>query len=355
MSKIERKIGFDKAALEQKILEDTEDYLVMPAVLAREMVQPYPEGKAYKPADELEKSAWTGEGRWVAILKHPDTGLLMNRNDVKGRIENTRFAKDILDPKTKRPMVRGIRGDIRWFKKLMPPTLIDDIKSNKIRDVSIGFTYDEDRTPGEFEGEKYDFAQRNIFIDHVVAPCEVGRCPSPFCGIGVDSVLKNDADRLFKIGLDPWEETEEYIRSGHRDPGSFDPDSLRTIDITGGVKAIVGCPKGSYEGGKCKVGMQVQSYLFDKSKFTVAEAKTWFESHKGDTPDNCEKCDEKTAVTSTAESSKVTGTTETKTTTSSTQTPAQTQTLTSDLDNIIEKTEDVLEVFKKLREKSAVF
>jgi hypothetical protein len=81
----------------------------------------------------------------------------------------------------------------------------------------------------------------------------------------------------------PWDESEDYIRSGHRDPDEFDKDSFRTIDIDKekGIKAVVGCPKGQYEGGKCKVGMEVQSFLFDKSKgWTMDKAKDWFEKHK---------------------------------------------------------------------------
>ena len=186
-----RKLGFDRATLGDKVIEETDDVLVMPAVIARELVQGYPEGRAYKPAEELEKAAWTAEGRWVATMQHPETGLITRRSEVKGRIEGTEFAKDILDPKTKRPMVRGIRANIKWFKKDVPKQLLDDVKSGALRDVSIGFTYEEDRTPGEWEGQAYDFAQRNIFIDHVVAPCPTGRCPSPYCGIGVDSIIKN--------------------------------------------------------------------------------------------------------------------------------------------------------------------
>jgi hypothetical protein len=183
-----RRLGFDRATLEGKVVEETDEYLVMPAVIARELVQDYPEGRAYKPAEELEKAAWTAEGRWVAVMEHPDTGLIVRRGDVKGRMEEPVFAKDITCPKTKRPMIRGIRANIKWFKDRVPADILDQVKSGTLSDVSIGFTYEEDRTPGEWEGEKYDLVQRNIFIDHVVAPCPVGRCPSPYCGIGVDSV-----------------------------------------------------------------------------------------------------------------------------------------------------------------------
>jgi len=73
-----------------------------------------------------------------------------------------------------------------------------------------------------------------------------------------------------------WEETDEYIRSGHRNPDDFKPDSLRTITVSEeeGIKAVVGKPKG-------KDMMEVQSYLFSKEKgWTLDKAKAWFEKHR---------------------------------------------------------------------------
>ncbi|MEM3464343.1 MAG: hypothetical protein QXL91_05725 [Candidatus Bathyarchaeia archaeon] len=74
----------------------------------------------------------------------------------------------------------------------------------------------------------------------------------------------------------PWIETDQYIRSGHRSPEDFQPDSFRTIPLSEdeGIKAVVGKPKGSDK-------MEVQSYLFDKSKgWTLDKAKAWFEGHR---------------------------------------------------------------------------
>jgi len=189
-----RKIGFDKATLDDKILVDDDNFLVMPAVIASEIVHEYPEGMAYKSADELEKAAWTAEGRWVKILSHPDSALLQKISDIYGRIENVKFVKDLVEPKTKRPMRRGIRADVKWFKNRVPADVIGKIRSGALRDVSIGFTYEEDRVPGEWNGQKYDYIQRNIFIDHLAAPIEAGRCPGPVCGIAVDSVISNDSE-----------------------------------------------------------------------------------------------------------------------------------------------------------------
>jgi hypothetical protein len=73
----------------------------------------------------------------------------------------------------------------------------------------------------------------------------------------------------------PWETTDQYIRSGHRNPEEFKPESLRTIVLNGneGIKAVIGKPVG-------KNTMEVQSYLFELSKgWTLEKAKAWFEQY----------------------------------------------------------------------------
>jgi hypothetical protein len=73
----------------------------------------------------------------------------------------------------------------------------------------------------------------------------------------------------------PWENTEQYIRSGHRDAEEFRQDTLKTITLNEkeGIKAVVGKPKG-------KDAMDVVSYLFEKAKgWTLEKAKAWFEKH----------------------------------------------------------------------------
>ena len=74
----------------------------------------------------------------------------------------------------------------------------------------------------------------------------------------------------------PWEETEEFIRSGHRVPNEFESDSLRTIWISEkeGIKAVIGKPKG-------KTTTEVVSYLFLKERgWNLEKAKAWFHEHK---------------------------------------------------------------------------
>lgn len=82
----------------------------------------------------------------------------------------------------------------------------------------------------------------------------------------------------------PWEETADYVRSGHRSTDDFQEDAFGkgvkfntiTIDADKGIKAIIGKPKS-------QESTEVQSYLFAKDKgWTVEKAKAWFEEHKSE-------------------------------------------------------------------------
>jgi hypothetical protein len=74
----------------------------------------------------------------------------------------------------------------------------------------------------------------------------------------------------------PWENTEQFIRSGHRSPEEFQQDTLKTIILSekDGINAVVGKPHG-------KADMEIQSYLFEKSKgWIMDKAKDWFKLHQ---------------------------------------------------------------------------
>jgi len=48
------------------------DELVIPAILASEAVLPYPKGRAYRSARELEDALFTFSKAWVTAEKHPE-------------------------------------------------------------------------------------------------------------------------------------------------------------------------------------------------------------------------------------------------------------------------------------------
>jgi hypothetical protein len=256
-----RKIGISLAEVDaSKIVEDSNEFLVVPAIIAREGVFPYPEGKAFKPAAELKEAAWTAEGAWIVAEKHPDTVILTVRDDIKGKVENTKFCDK----------VNGILGNLRFFKTKCDAGFLDEIKTGKRKDVSLGFFYDFDATPGKWNDQTYDFVQRNILVDHVAAGVPVGRCRSPYCGIAVDQLIR-------KVALDP-EETENFIHIPVDDAEDFVQTSFRTIDIDAdkGIKAVVGKLKSDPEGST-----HIQKFLFDKSKdWTMEKAQAWVNEHK---------------------------------------------------------------------------
>jgi hypothetical protein len=73
----------------------------------------------------------------------------------------------------------------------------------------------------------------------------------------------------------PWEQTDEYIRSGHRDPSEFQPGGLSTIWLNEeeGIKAVIGKLEG-------KDITEIQSYLFLKDRWTLEKARAWFQQHE---------------------------------------------------------------------------
>lgn len=186
------------------IIRDDDQYLVVKSVLASEIVQPYRDQKtgrtfkAYKPADELEKATLTFRGVPIKALGHPRGSHITDAVDANGRVENPTFRKDLNDPKTNRPCRRGIVGEL-WFYRdnalevktgnFTPITeaVAKSIRDGTLRDNSIGFSCFNDPSPGEWNGQKYDVVQRQIFGNHLAAPIERGRCPSPYCGINCDS------------------------------------------------------------------------------------------------------------------------------------------------------------------------
>lgn len=70
--------------------------------------------------------------------------------------------------------------------------------------------------------------------------------------------------------------TENTIRIRVRDPGSFQEGSFRTINIgdaDNGIQAVIGRLEG-------ETTTTIQSYIFDKDKWTVERARAWVDAHK---------------------------------------------------------------------------
>jgi len=279
MRKIQRAFDiFKLVSRDQKKpeIEETADLLIIKdVVIAREMVQQYEQGKSYKPANELEAAAWTANGMWCTLYVHPVEQLIVDRNDVAGRMTNTRFVKNLIDHgKTERPDQRGIMVDIEMFKKLPAgakgkPLTADDIKllkSATIMDVSIGFTYIEDNTPGSYRGDSYDFVQRDILINHLVVACKQGRCPMPMCGLAADVLGVTDKP----IETD----TEIQIPVPGENPSRV--TSKISLLSSKGIDALY-----------CGKDKKIRAYIFQKSNesktnWCMDTAKAWIKKYHND-------------------------------------------------------------------------
>jgi len=158
-------------------------------VIASEIVHQYEDGWAYKPADELEKAYWTWDGRWAIADAHPEQGLLMDISNIQGKTMNPRFVKNLNDHKTGRPNRRGILADLVVFDNKVSPETLTAMKSGSKRDVSIGFFFTKDETPGNWNGTDYSYVQRAFMGDHTAFGLENGRCGFPNCGIGADELV----------------------------------------------------------------------------------------------------------------------------------------------------------------------
>jgi hypothetical protein len=169
-------------------IQETETELIIPAIFTREGVLSYPKGKMFRPAEEIREALFTLNKAYVVTEKHPEPliSIVTDRRDIKGEVSDVTFDVDAVDPLgRKSPAARGI---VHLRKKGLSQTFIDDIKSGKLRDVSAGFLYDTEVKSGEWNGEKYDFIQRNLLINHIAVGVPIGRVRAPFIGLGCDAV-----------------------------------------------------------------------------------------------------------------------------------------------------------------------
>jgi hypothetical protein len=243
----------------KKIVETDEELVVKDVILTRESILPFADGKGYRSAQELKAAAWTLEGAWIVALGHIDTVFVTDPKDIQGKVENVRFCDKI----------NGILGDAHLSKAKSEKDFIDGVKNGKYKDVSVAYFSEDVFTPGKFGDEPYDFVQQKFMFGHVAAGVAEGRCPSPFCGMSVDSLLR--------IHKDP-EVTENYVRIRVRDPDLFVDGSFRTIVLNAdqGIHAIIGKLKSDPSGSTV-----IQNYMFEIAKgWTMEKAQAWVSQHK---------------------------------------------------------------------------
>jgi len=243
-------------------IRETETELIVPTIFTRESILPFGDGRGYRPAAELEAAAWTLEGAWIVAYAHIDTVFVTNPADIRGQAKDVRFDSKI----------NGIVGDSHYFKAVCDQAFLEGVKKGNLKDVSVAYFCEDNFTPGKFGDEPYDFMQQNFMFGHIAAGVPEGRCPSPFCGMAVDSLL-------VKPHKDP-EETENFIHIPVRDKDLFVDGSERTITLSAdeGIEAVVGKLKSDPEGKT-----HIQKYMFAKAKdWTMEKAQAWVKAHRQD-------------------------------------------------------------------------
>lgn len=197
-----KKIAYDSIKLDQmKIVEDSKCCLKVDAVITKEGVYQYPDGRAFKSRIELLKAANAIKyaGAKITIYDHPDSMVVMSQNQIFGGLEpgHTYFDRN------------KIRARLNFDKSVTPKKFLNKVRNAVLKnlgmDVSIGFYYAPDFTPGlwrnpiNHKNEPYDYVMRDILIDHVATGVLKGRCSFPDCGIGVDTMMRRISKSLIQL------------------------------------------------------------------------------------------------------------------------------------------------------------
>lgn len=150
------------------------------------------------------------------------------------------------------------------------------IKSGAVNEFSFGYdTLDEDFSDDEKGHEVRNLRTLRLWE---YSPVIFGMNPATTV-TGVKSEDEEDAPVSKgegEEGKPAPDVTENTIRMRVRDPGAFQEGSFRTVNIGdkgNGISAVMGRLKG-------ETTMTIQSYVFDKSKWTVERARKWVADHK---------------------------------------------------------------------------
>ena len=255
-TQVMRKFCLDKFTFDAdaKVTETSEYLTVEPVTLVREGVYPYEDGRALKPGDELSRGAEVS--RLYIAWDHPPLRVITRPQEIKGFVDGVHAEKDNKGVK--------VKGTLSFNKKSLTQDQVELIRSKVRRDVSLGFYYTEDRTPGSWNEQQYDYIQRDFVFDHV-ASVEHGRCAFPQCGIGVDADALNMQAGIganVRIGNDPYP-NEHSCRL--KDPSGFQAKSFGRVK-RGKVSLIMARLKGERT-------MTLQAIRYPTSSWSEAEAK----------------------------------------------------------------------------------
>lgn len=235
-----KKIAYDSLRMDSlNVIEDSKCCLKVAAVITKEGVYDYPDGRALKSRMELLKAsnAIRYAGAKIVALDHPESMVVMSQKHIQGGIEKPYFDRN------------KIRAVLNFDKRRCTSTFLDSVRKGKLKDVSIGFYYQPDNTGGVWkdpvtsETKPYDYVMRDIVIDHVAAGVLKGRCSFPSCGIGVDTMMKRisvGTDKVVKRGNQWCIEHTHGSAAGTLVKGSCHSDKSETEAMHRAIEASKG-------------------------------------------------------------------------------------------------------------------
>jgi len=161
---VSKKHRFDFQESGLRIVQTEDGFLKAIADIARPGVFPYvyENGQvvyeAKLPGDILSSETVASASGAPLTLDHPKDEM---GNHILVNPEN---AQNLSHGNVSEPEI--VDGKIRVLLTALTKEAVNEIRSGK-RELSIGFEYDLDSTPGQLDGVNYDSAQKNIRINHV--------------------------------------------------------------------------------------------------------------------------------------------------------------------------------------------
>jgi hypothetical protein len=227
-------------------IRETEEEIVVPAILDRENILQYGNIRSYRPASELQAAAFTLEGAWIVAYRHTPTPYIFHRSDIRGRVKNVSWDQE----------TASLIGELVFAKSLCDSVLLEKLRKGTLsKDISSAYLCNELFEVGEFGGQKYDALQKNLMYHHVAVGVPEGRCPSPYVGL-MDSF-------------------SDFLRVNVRPQQLFARLTTVLVSAKDGVYALVGkLRQGTKETVTCEL-------MFDSAKgWTQEKAEAWAKEHK---------------------------------------------------------------------------
>jgi len=230
----------------EKSIRETDEEIVVPAILERESILQYDDGMGYRSAEEFKKAAWLLNGTSIILYRHAWPIWNFRQDDVKGQVWDVTWEDERA----------ALLGDLHFRKAACDAELLEKIRSGGLsKDTSTAYRYMHDNTPGVFGGQPFDYQQRGFVFAHIAVGVPEGRCPGPYLGM-----LENSSDFLH-VSLKP--------------QGLFRSIATVMVSAKEGVYAVVGKLR---DGSKETV---TSEFVFDRELgWTDEKAEAYVKVHK---------------------------------------------------------------------------